>query len=523
MKARSTFLAILVLGILSMLSACGHAPPKEKQIKADVLAQGLSEMWISSRADIDDPTQFLSYEISSLSISKRDTRSNEGLDTVWFNFTATNSIHEYSGSAYANYKLYSEGGWILDDWYFESYESHPIAAPRFEELMNVLNYCSALNMPETFDKSSFAQGDYYASAAEASTESNVLGYTYQENVSEGRFPYEQPVATWSYSGKCGNKYGLYTQILNPLYILGYSSDVYLGDDYYANGQVGWYLYNTVSSENGTISSPVSTTRTYAGKTTNKGSDIVLTIIIVDGEPVEVTYTITWKSLISEDMLSEDLVVDIYNVEYGDETRASFIIKGDSRYPNETNASGWLTINVDETTASIRDHLHEYTDIDADDLTLVESNQQQSLTQTDITESQVSQSKGAILNDAADSDWEQKTTEVLNSYVYGLNDAINTCDFSIVEPTFENDSIIYHDQKNLVYNLVEQGIKEKVVSLSVINSWLNDDGTAVVVSKELIGVTYADGNYEEVPQSYAYYMRIQSDGSWLLYQMIEQQN
>ncbi len=112
------------------------------------------------------------------------------------------------------------------------------------------------------------------------------------------------------------------------------------------------------------------------------------------------------------------------------------------------------------------------------------------------------------------------SDTLYDYVYSLNEAINAGNFSYVAPTLLHGSNVYKEQQTLVSKLYKQGIKENVISVEVSSQKISGN-TATVVSSELIGVTYNDGSYKEIPQSYAYHMQLQSDGSWLIDSMSEQ--
>lgn len=115
------------------------------------------------------------------------------------------------------------------------------------------------------------------------------------------------------------------------------------------------------------------------------------------------------------------------------------------------------------------------------------------------------------------------SDTFYSYIYNFNDAVNHNDFSLVEPLLLNGSDIYNEQKKVVPYFAEQGITENVVSVSIKNMWLEGDSTAAVVSDEVIGVTYGDGSYREVSQSYTYYMQLQLSGGdwwWEIYKMVE---
>ena len=109
-------------------------------------------------------------------------------------------------------------------------------------------------------------------------------------------------------------------------------------------------------------------------------------------------------------------------------------------------------------------------------------------------------------------------ETLYQYVYDLTDEINAGNFSYVAPTLLHGSTIYTDQKTLVSKLHEQGITETVISVEATEQKVSG-GVATVVSNERIGVTYGDGSYKEIVQSFAYHMKLQSDGTWLIDSMV----
>lgn len=339
MKKRA-FSFLVAAMALFVLNGCGDRtpkPPDEKQIAEDLSAENncFFSSWIMSRKEIDTPEVMLPYEITSLTISKRDTREEDRWDTVWFDFTATNTIHEYTGSAYADYKLYSQGGWLLEDWNFEEYESHPAIAPRFEELMGAIGYLSVQNTPEDFEKSKYSIMNYCESAEEAAT---VFGSTYQQNIDNGLLPYNEPIAMWKYAGKSGDVYGLYTQTVNPIYVLGYSSDLYLEsidiqeEEFELYDPPGWYFYTLAVNESSTPSSPVTETRVYHGVNSQSAQsnirEITLTIDIQEGEPTAVEYIAT-----RETDYRSDIILDILSVDYEDDARSAYTITGVPVYSN----------------------------------------------------------------------------------------------------------------------------------------------------------------------------------------------
>ncbi len=117
-------------------------------------------------------------------------------------------------------------------------------------------------------------------------------------------------------------------------------------------------------------------------------------------------------------------------------------------------------------------------------------------------------------------WEEKAEEAFYSYVYGFTEAVNSGNNSGLAASTVPNSDIYNEQTRIATYFHNEGIVENVLSASVNKSWLVSDTEAAVSSSELIGVNYADGRYEEISQSYTYYMKLQSDGSWRLYKMVE---
>ena len=111
-------------------------------------------------------------------------------------------------------------------------------------------------------------------------------------------------------------------------------------------------------------------------------------------------------------------------------------------------------------------------------------------------------------------------DTLSYYMHGLADAINYGDFGNVSYTLLYGSTAYNEQQQLVTNLHSQNITENVISFECRLQQQNKN-TAVWISDELIGVTYGDGSYREIAQSYAYHMQLQSDGNWLIDSMTEQ--
>lgn len=117
----------------------------------------------------------------------------------------------------------------------------------------------------------------------------------------------------------------------------------------------------------------------------------------------------------------------------------------------------------------------------------------------------------------DGDWEDACEHTFEQYIYGLTDAINQGDFSLVSHVFVPGSEIYTMQQSLVDNLCAKGTQESVIRFDA-EFYQTDSTHAVAESDEYIGVTQADGSYDEVHQQFYYYFQQQDDGSWLLYNM-----
>jgi|GEM_PF-5519947 len=156
-------------------------------------------------------------------------------------------------------------------------------------------------------------------------------------------------------------------------------------------------------------------------------------------------------------------------------------------------------------------------------------QAQAQAQADAAKAQAAaEAEQAQARAAQQANMQQRMLEVAQDtfydYIYSFTDAVNNNDFSLVAPVLLRDSDIYNEQKKVVPYFAEQGITETVVSVSIKNIWLEGDDVAAVVSDELIGVTYGDGSYREISQSYTYYMQKmrsqEGDYWWQIYKMVE---
>ena len=156
----------IMLGtIILSLSACGSPkPPDENTIMEDLLSDkyDISTQWLQSYKSADDTNQCLPYEINTLTIEKRNTKEDTGYDSVWFYFTASNGIHKYTGSGSAVYKLYSQGGWIMEDCTLDNYTSKPAGKPRVAEMMSEINLINnPLEFPVDASADKFKLEEYH--------------------------------------------------------------------------------------------------------------------------------------------------------------------------------------------------------------------------------------------------------------------------------------------------------------------------------------------------------------------------
>lgn len=177
------------------------------------------------------------------------------------------------------------------------------------------------------------------------------------------------------------------------------------------------------------------------------------------------------------------------------------------YPNESTGS-YLTMTTDNSEAYCFNFTHlECSRGNAPDHSQVGATENTASVEYKNTE----QIDSGFLSDPMDT---------LSYYMHGLTDAINYGDFDNVSYTLLYESTAYNEQQQLVNNLHSQNITENVISFEC-KLQQQDKNTAVCISDELIGVTYGDGSYQTIEQSYAYHMQLQSDGKWLIDSMAEQ--
>ena len=120
--------------------------------------------------------------------------------------------------------------------------------------------------------------------------------------------------------------------------------------------------------------------------------------------------------------------------------------------------------------------------------------------TGVTEtSSISTSDTNFTNSA---DVPEDMVEFTKGYLNGLVNAINTNDFSLVEPYLLKGSELHEAQKGLVTHLSEKGIKEEIVSVDIID-FRADGGKVIVSTNEEIKIINSDGTSETKNYSWAY--------------------
>ncbi|RHT85917.1 hypothetical protein [Butyricicoccus sp. AM27-36] len=277
----------IMLGtIILSLSACGSPKlPDENTIMEDLLSDkyDISTQWLQSYKSADDTNQCLPYEINTLTIEKRNTKEDTGYDSVWFDFTASNGIHKYTGSGSAVYKLYSQGGWIMEDCTLDNYTSKPAGKPRVAEMMSEINLINnPLEFPVDASADKFKLEEYYLNTNDIPSE--YKDYTY--------IPQDVPMAFYRYADAVGPADGLDTQATNTLYILQYVPDTFDGEstdeEMMYRDYVGWSYYGMCFDDNTTMPEGKNEWRLYSAERLNAYSDAdehpgLFSVTITDGQ------------------------------------------------------------------------------------------------------------------------------------------------------------------------------------------------------------------------------------------------
>lgn len=86
------------------------------------------------------------------------------------------------------------------------------------------------------------------------------------------------------------------------------------------------------------------------------------------------------------------------------------------------------------------------------------------------------------------------SELMDGYLYGLVDAVNARDFSLVEPYLISGSELYQAQEDLVKKAEEDGFTETFIDYKITDLYV-EGGTAEIETWEKVEITYEDGTSE----------------------------
>jgi len=122
-------------------------------------------------------------------------------------------------------------------------------------------------------------------------------------------------------------------------------------------------------------------------------------------------------------------------------------------------------------------------------------------------------KGAVNKASAGEELtDQKVTSAIETYLYGLQDAINSNDFGLVRDSLKEGSPLYNDQKKLVAKLYNSGTQEEVEDFSV-KSWQQNGREATIQTTEKINII--KGGKEQIKTYHWTYHAAIEDGRLLL--------
>lgn len=86
--------------------------------------------------------------------------------------------------------------------------------------------------------------------------------------------------------------------------------------------------------------------------------------------------------------------------------------------------------------------------------------------------------------------DSKIYETIKGYEHSLIDAINNGNFDLVSPYLIPDSSLYNSQKNLVSNLYNKGIQERLNTFSIYKISIDEDNVVTIGVNESIGIKYS---------------------------------
>lgn len=137
MKKKLLVVILAAIAIL-LLAGCGEKPASEATLKEDIY----------NSSNFSRFSEQLDMEITNLEIVKRQTSTEDKVDSVWVKVTAAGDTAEGEMYYVMTYNLYNDG-WLLetitddalDSWHFE-----PLCAPSDEEISNRLSYYGDYNI-----------------------------------------------------------------------------------------------------------------------------------------------------------------------------------------------------------------------------------------------------------------------------------------------------------------------------------------------------------------------------------------
>lgn len=104
----------------------GFAVKTEKDILADLDANGIYTFWDSYCVDDYGKFQGSDYTLDSLEITRKKVDKDAATDDIYVTLSAQNMSCSYIGSFHLLYSLYDVGGWYLEDVELESGELEPL-------------------------------------------------------------------------------------------------------------------------------------------------------------------------------------------------------------------------------------------------------------------------------------------------------------------------------------------------------------------------------------------------------------
>ncbi|MDQ0229292.1 zinc ribbon domain-containing protein [Metabacillus malikii] len=117
------------------------------------------------------------------------------------------------------------------------------------------------------------------------------------------------------------------------------------------------------------------------------------------------------------------------------------------------------------------------------------------------------------------DKSQQIASFVEEYMYASVDAINAENFSIVEPYLDSSGKKYNEQKEYTAYLNEKGITEELLNIEIKEVKKLDDTTYQVTSLDEYKLMYSDGTDKTTSFKTVQKVKIQSDGSFAMNELI----